>query len=66
MAVGNLDEVIELIKSSESPEAAREALMARGWKASDIEQYIKLIDDPNTEYENGLFHMSEDQAKAIL
>jgi DNA gyrase subunit A len=66
VAVGNLDEIIVLIKGSESPEAARQALVARGWKASDIESYIKLIDDPNTEYENGLFHMSEDQAKAIL
>jgi DNA gyrase subunit A len=66
VAVGNLDEVIELIKKSENPEVARTALMSRGWKASDIEAYIKLIDDPNTEYENGMFHMSEDQAKAIL
>lgn len=66
VAVGNLDEIIELIKSSESPEVARMALCARGWKAADIESYIKLIDDPNTEYENGMFHMSEDQAKAIL
>lgn len=66
VAVGNLDEIIALIKGSESPEAARIALVSRGWKASDIESYIRLIDDPNTEYENGLFHMSEDQAKAIL
>ena len=66
VAVGNLDEVIELIKKSENPEAAREALMARGWQAADIESYIRLIDDPNTEYENGMFHMSEEQAKAIL
>lgn len=66
VAVGNLDEIITLIKSSESPEVARQALIARGWKASDIENYIRLIDDPNTEYENGIFYMSEDQAKAIL
>ena len=66
VAVGNLDEIIELIKGSESPEAARMELVARSWKASDIESYIKLIDDPNTEYENGMFRMSEDQAKAIL
>ena len=66
VAVGNLDEVIELIKSSANPEEARNALVARGWKASDIETYIQLIDDPNTEYENGMFHMSEDQARAIL
>ncbi|MDR0741443.1 MAG: DNA gyrase subunit A [Rickettsiales bacterium] len=66
VAVGNLDEIIALIKGSESPEAARDALVARGWKASDIEAYIRLIDDPNTEYKDCLFHMSEDQAKAIL
>ncbi|MBO4746120.1 MAG: DNA gyrase subunit A [Alphaproteobacteria bacterium] len=66
VAVGNLDEVIELIKSSASPEDARAALVARGWKASDIENYIQLIDDPNTEYKDGMFYMSEDQAKAIL
>lgn len=66
VAVGNLDEVIALIKSSESPEAARIALTARTWRAADIESYIQLIDDPNTEYENGMFRMSEDQARAIL
>lgn len=66
VAVGNLDEVIELIKSSPNPEAAREALVARGWRASDIESYIQLIDDPNTEYKDGMFYMSEDQARAIL
>ncbi len=66
VAVGNLDEVIALIKSSESPEAARTALTARGWRASDIESYIQLIDDPNTDYKDGMVHMSEDQARAIL
>ena len=66
VAVGNLDEVIELIKSSANPEVAREALISRGWRASDIESYIQLIDDPNTEYKDGMFYMSEDQARAIL
>lgn len=66
VAVGNLDEVIELIKSSPNPDAAREALISRGWRASDIESYIQLIDDPNTEYKDGMFYMSEDQARAIL
>jgi DNA gyrase subunit A len=66
VAVGNLDEVIELIKSSPNPDVAREQLVARKWHAADIENYIKLIDDPNTEYENGMFRMSDDQARAIL
>jgi len=68
VAVGNLDEVIELIKSSETPDAARERLTARGWNARDIEGYIKLIEDSECRYEtdSGLLFMSEDQARAIL
>jgi DNA gyrase subunit A len=66
VAVGNLDEVIQLIKTSENPDVARAALISRGWPASDIQNYIELIDDPNTEYKDGLFYMSEDQARAIL
>ena len=66
VAVGNLDEVIQLIKSSANPDEARAALIARGWPASDIQNYIELIDDPNTEYKDGMFYMSEDQARAIL
>ncbi|MFQ6778217.1 MAG: DNA topoisomerase (ATP-hydrolyzing) subunit A, partial [Alphaproteobacteria bacterium] len=66
VAVGNLDEVIELIKSSPNPDEARTALISRGWAASDIQSYIELIADPNTEYKDGMFYMSEDQARAIL
>lgn len=66
VAVGNLDEVIALIKSSETPELAKTRLLEKGWNARDIQNYIELIDDPNTNYENGLFYMSEEQAKAIL
>ncbi len=66
VAVGNLDEVIELIKSSSNPDEARTALISRGWAASDIQSYIELIADPNTEYKDGMFYMSEDQARAIL
>ncbi len=66
VACGNLDEVIKLIKESANPDEARTALISRGWPASDIESYISLIDDPNTEYKDGMFYMSEDQAKAIL
>jgi DNA gyrase subunit A len=66
VAVGNLDEIIKTIKESETPEAAKIQLTTRGWLASDISEYIKLIDDPNTDYRDGLFYMSEEQAKAIL
>ena len=66
VAVGNLDEVIQLIKTSANPDEARAALVARGWPAADIQSYIELIDDPNTEYKDGMFYMSDDQARAIL
>lgn len=66
VAVGNIDDIIVLIKTSPSPEIAKQLLVSKGWKAKDIESYIKLIDDPNGKYEDGLFYMSEDQAKAIL
>lgn len=66
VAVGNLDAVIELIKSSANPDEAKTALISRGWPASDIQSYIELIADPNTEYKDGMFYMSEDQARAIL
>lgn len=66
VAVGNLDEVIQLIKTSANPDEARTALVSRGWPASDIQNYIELIDDPNTEYKDGMFYMSDDQARAIL
>ena len=66
VAVGNLDEVIQLIKTSANPDDARTALVSRGWPASDIQSYIELIDDPNTEYKDGMFYMSDDQARAIL
>ncbi|MDR0319426.1 MAG: DNA gyrase subunit A [Rickettsiales bacterium] len=66
VAVGNLDEIIALIKGSDTPDAAKAGLMGRGWKASDIADYIQLIADPNTDFRDGLFYMSEEQAKAIL
>ena len=67
-AVGNLDEIIELIKSSENPDEAKQRLLAKGWNAKDIESYIKLIEDPNCTYaeDTGLLFMSDAQAKAIL
>ena len=67
-AVGNLDEVIELIKTSDSPDTAKQRLLGKGWGARDIDNYIKLVEDPNCRYDDatGLLYLSEDQARAIL
>ncbi|MGC6472007.1 MAG: DNA gyrase subunit A [Parvibaculales bacterium] len=67
IAVANIDEVIALIRKAPSPQAAREQLMTKAWKASDVADLIRLIDDPRHKLlEDGTIHLSEAQAKAIL
>ncbi|MEL7151271.1 MAG: DNA gyrase subunit A, partial [Pseudomonadota bacterium] len=67
VAVSNVDEVVATIRASATPAEAREKLMNRAWPAQDIADYIKLIDDPtHTVNEDGTYHLSERQARAIL
>ena len=67
VAVSNVDEVVATIRSSADPAEARERLMTRAWPAHDIAEYIRLIDDPShTINEDGTYHLSELQARAIL
>lgn len=41
IAIANIDEVIELIKSSPTPADAKEGLLARGWALSDVGQFLE-------------------------
>ncbi|MCR9107882.1 DNA gyrase subunit A [Marivita sp. XM-24bin2] len=67
VAVTNIDEVVQTIRSSADAAEARERLMTRRWPAADILPYIKLIDDPtHTANEDGTYNLSEAQARAIL
>ena len=67
VAVTNIDEVVQTIRSSADAAEAREKLMARRWPAEEILPYIKLIDDPtHTANEDGTYNLSEAQARAIL
>ena len=67
VAVANVDEVIQLIRTSPDPATARERLMERHWPARDVAPLIALIDDPrHTIAEDGTFRLSDDQARAIL
>ena len=66
VAVENLDEVIELIKSSSSPSEAKEKLITKPWRAGEISPYIELLDEPDRKVENGLYYLSEIQARGIL
>ena len=66
VAITNLDPVIELIRHSSDPATAREKLMGRDWPAGDVEEFIKLIDDPGHQVVDGHYRLSETQARAIL
>ena len=67
IAVANIDEVITLIRQAASPQVAREELLTRVWKVSDISDWIRLIDDPRHRVSEGdIYHLSEIQARAIL
>ena len=68
VAVANIEEVIKLIRGAKDPQAARDALMGRDWKASDVKDLIDLIDDPRHKLSasGGTIRLSEEQTKAIL
>ena len=67
VAVSNVDEVVATIRSSADAAEAREKLMTRRWPASDIEGYLRLIDDPLSKMnDDGTYNLTEVQARAIL
>ena len=67
VAVTNIDEIVATIRASADAATARATLMERRWPATDIESYIKLIDDPShTMNDDGTYYLSETQARAIL
>ena len=67
IAVANIDEVINLIRRAPDPQTAREQLMERRWPAKDVENLIRLIDDPRHRINEDLtYNLSEEQARAIL
>ncbi len=66
VAVVNLDPVIETIRSAKDPAEARARLVATPWAAGEIAPLIALIDEPGRGVVDGLYRLSEEQAKAIL
>ncbi len=75
LALANIDEIIELIKSAESPAVAKQQLVARGWDASAI---LAMLDSAGSDacrpddleacygLVDGQYHLSPVQAQAIL
>ena len=76
VALESIDEVVALIRSSPSPAEARAGLMAKGWQAETIKPLLERTDvdacrpeDLGPELgldEEGLYHLSQEQAQAIL
>lgn len=65
VAVANIDEVIALIRKASDPAIAKQELLARDWPAKDIAPLIALVDEAGLR-KDGIYKMSETQAKAIL
>jgi DNA gyrase subunit A len=75
VALANVDEIVELIKSSETPAIAKERMLGRAWKSAMVEEMLARIDPEysrpvNVGPEFGLhadgYHLSEIQAQRIL
>jgi DNA gyrase subunit A len=74
VAIANIDEVIELIKSSPSPADAKERLVAKGWDANTANQFLERTGadsrpedlEPQYGMRDGSYYLSPAQAQAIL
>ncbi|PHS70271.1 MAG: DNA gyrase subunit A [Methylophaga sp.] len=74
-ALANIDEIIEMIKSSASPADAKAALLARGWASEMILEMLGAAGAAASRPEDlademglidGVYHLSPVQAQAIL
>ncbi|MCC7266661.1 MAG: DNA gyrase subunit A [Caulobacteraceae bacterium] len=67
VAVANIDEVIQIIRSSADPTQARERLVEKAWPVGDMMALIELIADPRTVLVEGdKVKLTDEQARAIL
>ena len=67
VANANIDEIIELIKSSKDSKEARQKLINKKWKLNEQNiNFIKLVDEGTTQLNKNIFTLTETQARAIL
>ncbi|WP_312245934.1 DNA gyrase subunit A [Stutzerimonas nitrititolerans] len=75
VALSNIDPVIALIKASPTPAEAKDALIATAWESSAVEAMVERAGadacrpedlDPQYGLRDGRYHLSPDQAQAIL
>ena len=63
VAVENLDKIIKIIRSSKSPDEAKNQLLKTKWKISKTTKLIKLIENKNM---SGSYSLSQSQVISIL
>ena len=75
VALSNIDEVIELIKSSKNPEEALERLLGKAWVSETVEKLLERVEGQSCKPHglpasiglvDGKYRMSEMQARGIL
>lgn len=76
VALANIDEMISLIKSSPTGQEAKAAILARSWQSGMVKAMLAKVDDPilfrpdnlaaEFGYHNDTYHISPEQAQAIL
>ena len=75
IAIANIDPVITLIKNSNSPAEAKEALLTKGWESGDVAQFLERAGSDACRPEglgeefgirDGHYYLSAAQAQAIL
>jgi DNA gyrase subunit A len=78
VALANIDEFIETIKSSPTPPVAKTALMSKSWDSSLVREMLARVEGQREAYRpeglprqygmqpDGLYRLSEDQAGEIL
>ncbi|MCW5588626.1 MAG: DNA gyrase subunit A [Legionellales bacterium] len=75
IALVNIDEIIQLIKQSANPQEAKAKLINQAWAAGMVAEMLARASsdacrlehlDPHYGLHNNLYHLSPDQAQAIL
>jgi DNA gyrase subunit A len=75
IALTNIDEIIELIKTSASPSDAKTGLVSRGWKLGNVQEMLERAGESAARPEwleehfgirDGYYYLTEQQAQAIL
>ncbi len=63
VSIENLDKIIKIIRTSKSPDEARNYLLKNKWKINKASKFIKIIENKNSK---GLYNLSLNQVNSIL